>query len=370
MAKKKLMWNNEEELLKSYREYLVENAPITEDSINSYISYIRNLFSKVIVMIKSDSDILGVANRCVLSNNISEEFTKIRKIISQEKINQETGLSLKTISNYSSSLNMFQIFIESICESNTAVENTGDILEENKIVENDLVSDDGIIEKKVYNHQEVVTKLRGRAKAEDRKRFSKSDVCYPIRAIMQICSRTNEKYSKQVCNWIDCIVDNTKIILSHDGNEQCKMSEVSKIIIENNGDTYVELHNQKKMVYTRTSDNKFRPLKCEKGSLRNFSRDHITPLSEIMVNLSKQNHLNTIKDLTRLIYDCGMEPDDFNNKENTTEFWKKNESKICTDEYVKGLLRELEEILPANSEANCEIMSRVENTIKGGINKK
>ena len=378
-----MIWRSENEVIESYGNWLSDEAIdvnkgtavfLSDDSIKSYRSYVKNAFVKVITLHNNEVDILKIANAYICCDESDRPLIKsyLDEVLKEERMNPSALVSPRTIGNYISGLNMFFIFLDSVI-ANNEYEDSKSSYSGAEYLLNSVIRVHSLQKPiNIFNKKEMINKMMSKFNTEDRGKFTTAPVSYPIRLISKIMTNCGREFKDELKKWKLDLLNEMEILVSEDG-QFVLFKDVEQFIIKADDALYIELSKGgKKQVFTRDDKEHIEPFLAKKKG--DISRDHKIALKNCMTDLYHQGAIPSIADLTSLIDKAGLfawvPVGKKNNKKMKitlapymNRFLQENPN-VTTPDYAEELLSELKKVLPIGGDQHSLELMKTEYNIQ------
>lgn len=381
---------SEKELVGGFKKWMCEEAYVngkehfSQNTASSYCSYIRKAFQRVS---EGYADVLDIATVSTVYCRFADERAVLCKYINDiigNMLKEETDpKQLVLLRNARSAMMLYWVYLEEKAESFGMEE---DNCRDSKISSDENSEKEGVKIDELISASELpsmsmtidssalVKRFLQQFKTENRRKFSDSNICYPIKLMLPMFGKRNKEVTERFLQQIS----DMRVLISEKG-VSVKFAEVKKMDILPDGEIIVtDRYDNMFPLYTRTTNpNVIVKFNCknEQGvpNVGEITRDHIVPISDVMCSMDEKKEVPCLRRLTSAIY---AEPKSEIKKiiqgaggiaEARNRLLKKY-PEFSTEQFIDELLKELEEIEKRIS--GYEIMQGKYNRMKGGRNRK
>lgn len=347
-------------LKQEFKYWLIEASKVSEGTAKSYLSYVSGADKLITISKKTSTEKLPLFT--ILQAEYNKQNTEaIEEIIlfvigelSIQNVEEVFSRPKKTLQNYKSGL---YSYMEFLIEHSFSIKNNNDT-DEIEITENkaddlqissntsELISENKLAQ--VYSKKDLEKNFSLRIKTQDR---FYENIFFPIRFINRVFSLNNERGLFN--NWLNKLLNTITIYLK---DNETTFQKITSIILENDK-VYIIQNGEKKLAYTKLSDN-ITLLPFNLKGLNKISIDHDRSLFDVM-----NTNLSSLPTIIRITNEL--------KKHIPGKITYQRLSKVSHSDKLNDFIKTIntqeliEELILIASETRLQLMDSSQNTSKG-----
>lgn len=358
-----------ETILKSYHQWLVDEADLTKGTADCYKTYVRKLRAEV-------DNVFGTGwfeSLRVDSTEISSGKRKQCSAFIEYNVGNAPKNRKKSWKDWRSAFHRFEDFLDDVTDfwnvvlrndwktkNPKRVEVVSPVVGVSAPAYAEKVANDSNAVVATYDHRDLVRIFIGRLKTQSRY-YPDLKLLFPTRLLTKIFRKGRQNVWIE---WLKSDVENMRVLKSENG-DFVRFSDVAGIVIRGDGKVDVMTRSGETFKLMTRTASASQKIVCEVTlrGLRDISIDHVTSLENVLKNnLSK---LHGLRRLTELFTDfkqkCGIELDERAERTWVNDFFIQFKNALEKEDMRVSLIADLQQVL----DLEYELMDTRENSKKG-----